>query len=127
LGSARGLAVDDLTDTVLRGNATAKHTQRLRGNKIRIAVKVKAKERLRAKITGKIKVNPTYKLKPKSVNLDARKTKTLKLKPKRKVQAKRIGGALKRGQRAKAKLKVKLTDLVGNSKTEKLRVRLKAG
>ena len=123
----RGLAVDDLTDNVLRGKATAKGTQRPRKNKIRISVKINAKERLRAKITGKIKVNPTYKLKRKAVNLDAGKTRTLKLKPKRKAQAKRIVGALKRGRRGKAKLKVKLTDLAGNSETEKLRVRLKAG
>ena len=122
-----GLAVDDLTDTGLAGKASAKRTQKQRGKKVRIAVKIKAKERLRAKITGKIKVNPTYKLKSKSVNLDAGKARTLNLKPKRKAQAKRIVGALKRGRRGKAKVKVKLTDLVGNSKTEKLQVRLKAG
>ena len=122
-----GLAVDDLTDTGLAGKASAKRTQKQRGKKVRIAVKIKAKERLRAKITGKIKVNPTYKLKSKSVNLDAGKARTLNLKPKRKAQAKRIVGALKRDRRGKAKVKVKLTDLVGNSKTEKLQVRLKAG
>ena len=50
---------------------------------------MKAKERLTAKASGKIKVNPTYKLKPKKVQVAAGKTKTLKLKPK-KAKAKRI-------------------------------------
>ena len=85
---------------------------------------MKAKEQLTAKASGKIKVNPTYKLKPKKAKLAAGQTKTLKLKPK-KAQAKRIAGALKRGKKATAKLTVKLTDQAGNSETEKLSVRLK--
>ena len=119
-----GLAVDDLTDAVLRGNATAKRTQKQQDNTVRIAVKIKAKERLSAKVTGKIKVNPTYKLEPKKVQVAAGKTKTLKLKPKKKA-ARKIATALKRDEKATAKLTVKLTDLAGNTETEKLRVRLK--
>ena len=119
-----GLAVDDLTDAMLRGKATAKRTQKQQDKKIRVAVKIKAKERLTAKATGKIKVNPTYKLGPKKVQVAAGKTKTLKLKPKKKA-ARKIATALKRGEKATAKLAVKLTDRAGNTETEKLRVRLK--
>jgi hypothetical protein len=86
-------------------------------------VKVKARERLTAKASGEIKMNPTYKLRPKKVQVGAGKTKTLKLKPKKKA-ARKIATALKRGEKATAKLSVKLTGLAGNSETEKLRVRL---
>jgi hypothetical protein len=115
------LAVDSLG--LPPGRATAKPTQRQKGKKIALKVKVEARTRLTAKATGKIKVNPTYKLKPKKVQVAAGRTKTLKLKPK-KAQAKKVAAALKRGEKAKARLTVKLTDLAGNSATEKLRVRL---
>ena len=75
---------------------------------------------------GRIKVNPTYKLKSKTVELATGETKKLKLKP-TKAKAKNIAAALKRGEKAKARLSVKLTDLAGNRETEKLRVRLKRG
>jgi hypothetical protein len=68
-------------------------------------------------------VSTTYKLKPKNVSLDAGETKPLKLTPK-KAKAKKVAAALKRGEKAKARLSVKLTDLAGNRETEKLRVRL---
>ena len=83
------------------------------------------KENLTAKATGKVKVNPTYKLKPKTKNLSAGRKKTLKLKPKRKKDAKKIVRALKQGKKVRAKLKVKLTDEVGNKKIKKLKVKLK--
>ena len=79
-----------------------------------------------AKASGKIKVNPTYKLKPKKVKLATGETKTLKLRPK-KAKAKKIAAALKRGEKAKARLTVKFTDLAENRETERLRVRLKRG
>ena len=85
---------------------------------------MKAKEQLTAKATGKIKVNPTYKLKPRTAKLAAGETQTLKLTPK-KAQAKKIAAALKHGKKATAKLKVKLSDVAGNTKTKKLSVRLR--
>ena len=122
--SPDSVAVDALTDTRLAGKASAKRTQRQKGRKLLVKAKVKAEEELTAKARGKIKVNPTYKLKPKTVELATGETKTLKLKPK-KSKAKKIAAALKRGEKAKAKLSVKLTDRAGNRETEKLRVRLK--
>ena len=117
------VAVDSLTDRKLAGKASAKKTQRQKGKKVLVKVKVKAKERLTAKASGKIKINPTHKLKPRKVQVATGKTRTLKLKLKK--AAKRIIAALKRGQTAKAKLTVSLTDRAGNNATEKLRVELK--
>lgn len=111
-------------DTTLMGKAKASKTQEQHGRRIVVRVKVKAKEKLTAEARGKIKLNPTYKLKPKKVELTTGATKTLKLKPK-KAQAKKVTKALKRGEKATARLKVKLTDLAGNTETERLRVRLK--
>jgi hypothetical protein len=118
------VAVDSLTDTKLTGKASARKTQRQTGKRIVVKAKVKAKERLTAKASGKVKVNPTYKLRPTKVQVAAGKTKMLKLKPK-KANARKIAAALKRRERAKARLTVNLTDLAGNRETEKLRVRLR--
>jgi len=120
------VAVDARTDTAIRAKASAKRTQRQTSTRIHVAVKVKAKERLTAKASGKVTVNPSYKLKPKKVKLSTGKTRTLRLKPK-KAHAQRIAAALNRGEKATARLKVKLTDAAGNSETEKLRVRLRRG
>ena len=118
------VAVDSLTDTKLAGKASAVRTQRQTGKKIVVKVNVKARERLTAKASGEIKVNPTYKVRPNEGQVAAGETKTLRLKPK-KAKAKKIARALKRGEKAKARVEVKLTDLAGNRETEKLRVRLK--
>jgi hypothetical protein len=74
---------------------------------------------------GKITVNPTYRLKPATAQVAAGETKTLKLKPKKKAQAKKIADALKQGDKATAKLTVKLTNAAGSTTTENLKVKLK--
>jgi hypothetical protein len=106
------------------GTATAKQTQKQKGKQIRVKVKVTAEEELTAEASGKIKVNRAYKLKPKTAQVAVGHTETLKLKPK-KAHGKKIARALERGEKAKAKATVNLTDQAGNSTTEKLRVRLK--
>ncbi len=112
-------------DTTLEGSATAKKKQKQKGKKIVVRAEVTAGEDLEAKATGKVKVgNKPYKLKRASKGVASGKSKTLKLKPKKK-DAKKIAKALKKGKRAKAKLDVKLTDEAGNKKTEKLSVKLK--
>jgi hypothetical protein len=123
-GTATSVAVDALTDRRVAGKASAKRTQKQKQKKIRVSVRVKAKERLTARASGKIKVNPAYRLKPKRVKLAVGETKTLRLRPK-KAKAKKVARALNRGQKATARLTVKLTDPAANSETEKLRVRLK--
>ena len=106
------------------GNATAAKTQKQHGNAIVVKVNVSADEQLTAEASGKIKVSPTYKLKPDQVELGAGESVTLKLKPKGSSDA-QIAGALKRVRTATAKLEVELTDEAGDSEVEKLSVRLK--
>ena len=107
------------------GSATARPTQRCRGTRIHVAVKVKAEEALTATVSGKLKAKHVYKLKPKTAEVTAGEVVTLVLKPRRKGAAKRIAAALQRGRKPTAKLEVKLTDRTGSSTSEKLTVRLK--
>ena len=113
-------------DTALDGSASAKKTQKQKGKKIVVKAKVKAKEDLEATGKGKIKVGKkSYKLKKSSKSVSSGKSKTLKLKPKKSKDSKKIVKALKKGKKAKAKLKVTLSDELGNTKTNKLSVKLK--
>jgi hypothetical protein len=50
--------------------------------------------------------------------------KSLVLKPKKRSDEKKIVKALKAGKKVTAKVKVKLTDDLGNTKTKKLKVKL---
>ena len=111
-------------DLMLNGKATARKRQKQRGEAIVVRVRVKANEYLIVKASGTIDLGATYKLRARPLYIEEKRTKTLKLSPK-KVAAKRIARALKRGERAKARVTVRLADLVGNRETEKLRVRLK--
>lgn len=116
-----GLAVDALGPP---GGASAKRSQRQQGHKIRVTVEVAAGRDLEYRATGAIRVNRTYRLKPRAGTVDGGESETLRLRPKRKA-AKRVAGALKRGEKANAKISVKLTDATGSSEADKLRVSLK--
>jgi hypothetical protein len=105
--------------------ATAPKNQRLSGNKVVVEVEIAADEAVTVEGSGKITVNPTYKLKPKTAEVAAGETKTLRLKPKKKAQATKITDALKQGDKATAKLTVKLTNQAGSTLTENLKVKLK--
>ena len=106
------------------GTASARKTQKQKGRKIRVKVKVVADGPLTADASGRIKAKRKYKLKPKTVELAAGQKQTLTLKPKGK-GAKRIAGALAQGDKATAKVSVKLTDAGGNTEVQKLSVKLK--
>jgi virginiamycin B lyase len=120
--SPSAIAVDAPTVTKAEGKASAAKTQ-TQGKAIVVKVRIEAKERLTAEARGQITFNATYKLKPKAVDVARSDTKKLRLKP-RKAKSKRILHALKHGEKARAKLMVKLTDQAGNTKTEKLQVTL---
>ncbi len=120
--TSRDVAVDGLSP-VVAGKVKANPNQVVKA--ILVKFKVSAEEQLTVKAGGVIKVNPKYKLKPRTTEVAAGQTKTLKLKPKKKVQANKIASALDAGDKATAKLTVKLTGLAGNSTTDKLRVKLK--
>jgi hypothetical protein len=100
-----------------------KASQIKRGGDIRVRVRVSAQEQLTAEASGRIKLNPSFKLKPKSMQVAGASGKTMQLVP-RKKHGKKIAKALKKGKRATAKLEVKLTDEVGNVKAEKLSIEL---
>jgi hypothetical protein len=123
--SANALAVDGLTikDTTVAAAAKARRVQRQTGHRIRVKLKIKAKEALSAQVSGKIGLSPSYKLKPKTVRLAAGQTKAVKLRPERKRAEHKIVNALERG-RATAKLKLELSDEVGNTESAKLNVTL---
>ena len=113
-------------DTTIDGKATAKKKQKQKGKKIAIKAKVSASEDLSATGKGKIKVGKkSYKLGPFTNSVSSGDSKSLKLKPKKSKDAKKIAKALKKGKKATAKLTVKLTDDAGNTETEKLSVKLK--
>jgi Tol biopolymer transport system component len=113
-------------DTELMGFATAKKSQRQKGSKIVVKAKVTAAEDLEAIATGKVKLGKrSYKLKRQAKSVSEGESKNLKLKPKKSKDAKKIAKFLEKGKKAKARLKVKLTDEAGNNKTEKLSVKLK--
>ena len=113
-------------DTTVEGSASAKKKQKQKGKKIAVKAKAKAGEDLSAKGRGEVKVKKkTYELKPVTKSVSSGSSKNLKLKPKKSKDAKKIAKALKKGKKAKAKLTVKLTDEVGNKKSQKLKVKLK--
>ena len=111
-------------DRELAGSATAKGMQIKKGGDIRVRVKITAQEAISAEASGRIKVNPTYKLKPETMQVAGATSKTMQLVPKKK-HGKKIAKALKKGKKAKAKLTVKMTDDLGNKKSQKLSVKLK--
>ena len=122
--SSTDLAVDGLSPQVA-GKVKANPNQIVKV--VLVKLKVAATERLTAKASGAIKFNPTFELKPRTVEVAAGQSKTLKLKPKKKSQARKIADALDQGRKVTAELEVELTGLAGNRTTEKLSVRLKRG
>ena len=109
-----------------KGSASAKGKQKQEGRKIVVKVKVKAGEDLDAKATGRVKVgSKSYKLQPQTKIVSKGRSRNLKLKPKKSKHATKIAKVLKRGKKAKARLKVKLTDAGGYTKTKELSVKLR--
>ena len=107
------------------GNATANRTQKQKGGKVFVKVAVKAKEDLDARASGRITVKrKSYRLKAISKSVAQGKSATLKLKPARSADARKIARALKKS-RGKAKVAVTLSDDDGNSKKSRLPVTLK--
>ena len=109
------------------GKVTAKRAQIVSGNRVRVEVKVKAKDDLTAKAKGKVTLQGrTYELERKKRRLDAGQTRVLTLRPERRREELRIAKALRRGEIARASVNVKLTGRLGNSKAVSKPVRLKA-
>ncbi len=113
-------------DSVADGKLKAKSTQKQKGHKILVAVKVVAGEQLTAALKGTIKRGKhSYKLAPKTKTVAAGSTTKLKLKPKKKKARKKLKKALRKGHKAKAKVTATFTDGAGNAATGKVKVTLK--
>lgn len=107
------------------GDATARKTQKQKGSKIVIKVKVQPKEDLKARASGTVTVKrKSYALKQISKSVARNKSATLKLKPAKSKDAKKIAAALKKSK-GTAKVAVTLSDDDGNSQKSKLSVTLK--
>lgn len=111
-------------DTVVGGSVRAKRRQRQRGRRIAVTVEIEAVEALAATVKGKIRGRRTYKLKPAKREVAASGAKKIKLKPRRKRDARRIVRLLRRGKRLPVSLQARLSDGLGNRAEIGLRVRL---
>ena len=126
-------------DAKVNGTATAKGSQRQKGKRIVVQIKVKAGEDVDARGTGKVLIkNPGqclvaretegckkgYKLKRVDKSVGPGEKKTLKLTPTN-TGKKKLAEVVEKGRKATAKLKVKLDDKAGNTETTKLKVKLK--
>ena len=114
------------SDTTVDGSASAKSKQRQRGKKIAVKVTVSSGEALTADAGGRIKAGRgrSYTLKPVSQSVPAAGSSTLKLKPAKSKDARKIAKFLDKGKKAKASVSVILTDTAGNTKTEALKAKL---
>lgn len=107
------------------GKATARRSQKQKGEKIVVKVEVGAKEKLDAKASGKVTVKrKSFMLRQVSKSVARGKTATLKLKPAKSGDAKKIAGALEKIN-GKAKVDVTLSDDDGYRSSLKLSVTLK--
>ncbi len=107
------------------GYAAARKTQAQRHRRIIVKVRVRAGEKLTIRARGSIKLKAAYRLRRQAAELGGGQSKKLKLRPTKRRNATRIARALRGGKKAKAKLKLKLTDAVGNKRTDRLKVKLK--
>ncbi len=123
--TSSAVTIFDQDDGKIDGKATADKTQKQKGNKIEVAVTIKADEDLDAKAWGKITVKgKDYKLKTVKKSVAVDESLTLKLKPAESKDAKKIAKGLKK-KNGKAKITAQLTDDSGNSSKTKLKVTLK--
>lgn len=127
--AAQALTISTSTtppDTTVRGSAKARKTQKQRGKKIVVKAQLKAEENLGVVATGKVRFKKrTYGLRAQRKSIASGGSMALKLKPRKSKDSRMLAKALKGGKKAKAKLKVKLTDGAGNTTRTSLRVKLK--
>ena len=113
-------------DTKLIGGLVkAAKKQRQKGSQIVLKLTLKAGEKATGRGWGKVFVGKrAYKLKQLKRSLSPGKAVTLKLKPAKAKQRKRIVAALRRGKKVRAKLTGKIVDGAGNSLKKTRGVRL---
>jgi DNA-binding beta-propeller fold protein YncE len=128
--AAREFTLDTKVDGV---DVDADKKQKIKGSKIKVKVDVEAAEGATADAGGTIEVpkghskkkKKSYKLADVSKDLLADTTKTLKLKPKKSKNKRKIADALKDRKKVKAKIEVTISDDVGNEVVKSKTVKLK--
>lgn len=112
-------------DRVQGARVLARKVQRQRGSRIRLRAQAGAAEDVGAAAKAKAKLDGgPVPLKPDSAAVDASDLEPLVLKASRR-NARRIGAALKAGDRVAARIVVTLTDELGNVLRRRLKVRLR--
>jgi hypothetical protein len=113
-------------------DVSADKKQEIKGDKVRVKVDVEAQEAATASAGGTVEVPKghskkakSYKLKDVSKSLLAGAKKTLKLKPKKSKDKRKIAAALADHKKVKAKIEITITDDVGNEVVQKKTVKLK--
>jgi len=114
-------------DTTVDGVKLALNkTQKQKGKKITVKLKVGAAENVTVLVKGKLKVkNKFYKLKQATMTVAAGATKTLRLRLKKSSDAGKVARALKRGSKVTGLLSATFTDELTNRVTKKAIVKLK--
>jgi hypothetical protein len=127
----------DIPDSGIPGlRATAPRSQKQKGRQIQVEVSVGALEAIRAKASGKVTVGKkAFLLKAQLKRVRGGRRIAIKLKPAKKLDAKKIAAAIKRWRRAsgkakrqlavKAVLKVVVTDQAGNRQVKRQVVTLR--
>lgn len=104
----------------------AKRSQPVKGKKVVVAVVVGADEDVTATANGTVKAGKAkLPLRELSVSIPAGSERTLKLKPASKRALRKVLAALRGGKKAKAFLRVTLTDALGNEETLAAKVSLR--
>jgi DNA-binding beta-propeller fold protein YncE len=127
-GSAEATSIHQVDiDSVVDGaSLSAKKTQKQKGKKIAVTVKLGAAEAVHVVANGKIKIaKKSYALKKLTKSLAAGGTATVKLKLKKTADAAKVAAALRQGTKVTASPVAKFTDDAGNSTAKRKTVRLK--
>lgn len=126
-GAAATATQEVVVDTVVTGaKLTGKGKQRQRGKRIVVKVDARAGEPVALIGTGAVEHGKrSYTLRKVEASVDDGQKRKLRLKPRRKRDARKISRALREGERLTAEAKVKFTDDFGNrtrlTRTVKLR------
>lgn len=103
-----------------------KDRQKQRGSKIKVKVRVAAREAVDVTLTGKIRAGRrSYPLKARTVSVSGERAKKVALKPRKGAHKKRIARALRKGRAVRAQVRARFMDRAGNSERLAKRVRLR--
>ncbi len=124
-GGPRAVATKQITVTdqeVEKAKLEGRERQKLKRKKVKVKVKAGANEKVTVVGTGRVKIKGkrAQALRKVIKTVKAKRTKALKLKPRRNAANRRVRKALRAGLPVKAKVQVKFKDEAGNKLIRKL-------